>query len=96
MPVVRFRSGCRLIFRPPTDHEHDDAGLRPNRVTGLAQGKRGDDPGFARHVVHEDGISVPELEEVILRGNLVGSTVRHVLAAQQLREANDRIQREVD
>jgi len=36
------------------------------------------------------------LEEAILRANLVGSTVRNVLIAKQLREASGWIHREVD
>ena len=40
--------------------------------------------------------SVADLEEVILRANLVGTTVRNVMAAKTLREANEANRREVD
>jgi len=43
-----------------------------------------------------DGYTERDLEEAILRGNLVGTSVRNVLAAQQLRAANARVQREVE
>jgi len=36
-----------------------------------------------------------DLEEAVLRSNLVGTTVRNVLALKQLREANDAIRREM-
>jgi sigma-B regulation protein RsbU (phosphoserine phosphatase) len=42
-----------------------------------------------------EAFSVADLEESIIRANLVGSTVRSVLAAQELREAHRRIHREV-
>jgi hypothetical protein len=44
----------------------------------------------------EDGFSVEQLEESILRANLIGSTVRNALIAKQLRKASGWIQREVD
>ena len=40
--------------------------------------------------------SVADLEEVILRANLVGTTVLNVMAAKTLREANEANRREVD
>ncbi len=43
-----------------------------------------------------DGFTVEELDESILRANLVGSTVRNVLVAKQLREANTWIEHEID
>ncbi|MCI0631149.1 MAG: SpoIIE family protein phosphatase, partial [Phycisphaerales bacterium] len=43
-----------------------------------------------------EGFSVEELEETILRANLVGGTVKNTVITKQLREANDRIQREID
>jgi sigma-B regulation protein RsbU (phosphoserine phosphatase) len=42
-----------------------------------------------------DAFTEQELEEAILRTNLGGSAVRNVIIANQLREANDRIQHEV-
>ena len=42
------------------------------------------------------GFSVEELEHAILRANLVGSTVKNVLIAKQLREAHGRIRAEVE
>ena len=42
------------------------------------------------------GFSMEELEESILRANLVGGTVKNTMMAKQLREANARIQREVE
>lgn len=42
-----------------------------------------------------DGFTIEDLEEMILRANLGGATVRNVMMTQQLREANDRINREV-
>ncbi len=42
------------------------------------------------------GFSVEELEQAILRANLVGSTVKNVLIAKQLREAHGRIRAEVE
>ena len=41
------------------------------------------------------GFSVKELEDTILQGNLVGGTVKRVLMAQQLNEANQRAAAEV-
>lgn len=43
-----------------------------------------------------EGFSMQDLEEHILRANLVGGTVRTVLMARELREANRRIEREVE
>ena len=43
-----------------------------------------------------DHFTVRDLEESTLRANLVGSTVRNVLIARELRAANERAQREVD
>jgi sigma-B regulation protein RsbU (phosphoserine phosphatase) len=43
-----------------------------------------------------EGFTIQELEEMILRANLVGGTVRNTLISKQLREANQRIQREID
>ena len=43
-----------------------------------------------------EGFSVEELEDAILRSNLVGRTVQHVLMTQQLREAHRRIDQEVE
>ncbi|MFO0873092.1 MAG: PP2C family protein-serine/threonine phosphatase [Phycisphaerales bacterium] len=43
-----------------------------------------------------EGFSLEDLEEGILRGNLVGGTVRTVVLAKQLRDANARIQDEVE
>jgi sigma-B regulation protein RsbU (phosphoserine phosphatase) len=43
-----------------------------------------------------NGFDLSEMEETILRANLIGSNIRNVVAAQQLRAANDRIQREVE
>jgi sigma-B regulation protein RsbU (phosphoserine phosphatase) len=48
---------------------------------------------FFRH--EPEGYSETELEEAILRANLVGATVRHTLAAKQLREASARTHAEV-
>ncbi len=42
------------------------------------------------------GFTVEELEQAILRANLVGTTVKSVLIAKQLREAHARIRAEVD
>ncbi len=42
------------------------------------------------------GFSLTEVEEQILRGNLVGNTVRSVVLAKQLREANDHNRAEVE
>lgn len=42
-----------------------------------------------------EGFSLEDVEEGVLRGNLVGGTVRTVKLAQELREANARIQEEV-
>jgi len=43
-----------------------------------------------------DAMTVEELQEYVLRSNLVGGTVRHVLTAKKLREANNEIAAEVD
>ncbi|MHC5023241.1 MAG: PP2C family protein-serine/threonine phosphatase [Planctomycetota bacterium] len=43
-----------------------------------------------------EGFSVEDLEEAILRANLVGTTVRNVLAAQELREASAKLRAEVE
>jgi sigma-B regulation protein RsbU (phosphoserine phosphatase) len=43
-----------------------------------------------------EGFSVEELEEAILRSNLVGGTVRSTLMARQLREAHRSIEREIE
>ncbi|MHC5113153.1 MAG: PP2C family protein-serine/threonine phosphatase [Planctomycetota bacterium] len=43
-----------------------------------------------------DGFKEEQLEDAILRANLVGSSVRNVLTAQQLREANEQVRREVE
>ncbi|MCC6581052.1 MAG: SpoIIE family protein phosphatase [Phycisphaeraceae bacterium] len=43
-----------------------------------------------------DGFTDDDVEESLLRSNLVGGTVRHVLTAKQLRQANDRIRGEVE
>jgi sigma-B regulation protein RsbU (phosphoserine phosphatase) len=43
-----------------------------------------------------EAFTVEELEDTILRSNLVGSTVRNVLTAQRLREANDEVRHEVE
>lgn len=43
-----------------------------------------------------DGFSVEELEQAILRLNLIGNTVKNVLIAKQLREAHQRIRAEVE
>ena len=42
-----------------------------------------------------EGFTIEELEESVLR-NLGGATVRNVIITRQLREANQRIQREID
>ncbi|MCC7408181.1 MAG: hypothetical protein IT442_08920, partial [Phycisphaeraceae bacterium] len=42
-----------------------------------------------------DAFSIQDLEEAILRGNLVGGTVRMTLLARQLAQANTAIEREV-
>jgi sigma-B regulation protein RsbU (phosphoserine phosphatase) len=43
-----------------------------------------------------EGFSVKELEDTILRANLGGATVRNVMMTNQLREANERAQREIE
>jgi sigma-B regulation protein RsbU (phosphoserine phosphatase) len=43
-----------------------------------------------------DGFTVEDLEEAVLRSNLVGSTVRNVLVAKELREAHEYIRQEVE
>ena len=43
-----------------------------------------------------EGFSMNDLEESILRANLVGATVRNVLAAKELRVANARVKREME
>lgn len=49
-------------------------------------------------LLHEDphGLGVADLEQLILRGNLAGTTIHNVLIANRLREATDWIQHEVD
>ena len=42
-----------------------------------------------------EGFTVENLEDAILRNNLVGSTVRNVLAAEEIAKAHDTIRREV-
>jgi phosphoserine phosphatase RsbU/P len=42
------------------------------------------------------GFSLEDVEDAILRGNLAGGQVRNVLIAKQLREANQRIAREME
>ena len=42
-----------------------------------------------------DAFTVKHLEEMLLQGNLVGNTVRHVQTARQLRQANERIAHEM-
>lgn len=44
----------------------------------------------------DDAFDIAELEETILRGNLIGTSVRNVLAVQRLSAANDRIRHEVE
>lgn len=43
-----------------------------------------------------EGFTVDELEEAILRSNLVGGTVKNTVLTRQLRDANARIQREIE
>jgi sigma-B regulation protein RsbU (phosphoserine phosphatase) len=43
-----------------------------------------------------EGFSIEDLEESVLQSNLVGSTVRNVLAAKELREAHNYIRQEVE
>ncbi|MCP3905604.1 MAG: serine/threonine-protein phosphatase [Planctomycetes bacterium] len=43
-----------------------------------------------------EGFTVEDLEDSILKANLVGTGVRNVLVAQQLREAHDKIRREME
>ena len=43
-----------------------------------------------------EGFSIEDLEDAVLRANLVGGQVRNVLIAKQLREAAERIQHEVN
>jgi len=49
-------------------------------------------------LMHEEarGLGVADLEQLILRGNLVGTTMNNVLIANRLREATDWIRHEVD
>lgn len=49
-------------------------------------------------LLHEDahGLGVADLEQLILRGNLIGTTMNNVLIASRLREATDWIRHEVD
>jgi len=49
-------------------------------------------------ILHEEphGLGVADLEQLILRGNLIGSTMNNVLIANRLREATDWIRHEVD
>jgi phosphoserine phosphatase RsbU/P len=49
-------------------------------------------------ILHEEkhGLGVADLEQLILRGNLIGSTMNNVLIASRLREATDWIRHEVD
>ncbi|MGD9688184.1 MAG: PP2C family protein-serine/threonine phosphatase [Phycisphaerales bacterium] len=49
-------------------------------------------------ILHEDanGLGVADLEQLILRGNLIGTTMNNVLIANRLREATDWIRHEVD
>ena len=42
------------------------------------------------------GFTVQELEQAILRSNLIGNTVKNVLIAKQLREAHSRIRAEIE
>src|SRR5205814_6027945 len=43
-----------------------------------------------------EALTVDELEEAILRANLAGGTVKNTLISRQLREANQRIQSEIE
>jgi sigma-B regulation protein RsbU (phosphoserine phosphatase) len=45
---------------------------------------------------NERGLGVADLEQLVLRGNLLGTAVNNVLVAKRLREATDWIQHEVD
>ncbi len=49
-------------------------------------------------ILHEEkhGLGVADLEQLILRGNLIGTTMNNVLIANRLREATDWIRHEVD
>ncbi|MGQ0629044.1 MAG: PP2C family protein-serine/threonine phosphatase [Phycisphaerales bacterium] len=49
-------------------------------------------------LLHEEpqGLGVADLEQLILRGNLIGTTMNNVLIANRLREATDWIRHEVD
>lgn len=49
-------------------------------------------------LMHEEarGLGVADLEQLILRGNLIGTTMNNVLIANRLREATDWIRHEVD
>ncbi len=42
------------------------------------------------------GFSMENVEEAVLRSNLIGGQVKNVLTAKQLREANERIRREME
>ncbi len=49
-------------------------------------------------LLHEDpvGLGVADLEQLVLRGNLLGTTVNNLVISKRLREATDWIQHEVD
>jgi sigma-B regulation protein RsbU (phosphoserine phosphatase) len=44
----------------------------------------------------DDGFSMQDLEETILRGNLIGTSVKNVLNIRELEDANRRIRREME
>jgi sigma-B regulation protein RsbU (phosphoserine phosphatase) len=72
--------------------------LRPFRsLMAIPLFDNGEPLNWGIMIRHEpEGFSIEELEETILRGNLIGGTVRNKLLERELRAANEKIQAEVD
>lgn len=91
----------RPVYIPDLNVPEDDAlgnklaGYRTLLATPLFDDGRALNWALA-FVKEPDAYSPEDIEEILLRANLVGGTVRHVRVAQELREANAYIQREMN
>ena len=94
-------AGARPVILHDLHVDHDEAVgdmLAPYRsLMAIPLFDDGQPLNWAIELDEEDNrFSVEQLEEAILRANLVGNTVRNVLIAKQLGEASSWIQREID
>jgi serine phosphatase RsbU (regulator of sigma subunit) len=88
-------------YIPDLNHPEDDAlGNKLAKYRSLLANPLFDDGqalNWAIALVEEpNAFTDREVEEYLLRTNLIGGTVRHVRTAQQLRQANEYIQREMN